>query len=325
MGGHGKSAIAFDSEQSGVIKECPSGEASKTMRDVRNRQQPLLVVALFCATAAAFSASPKEDDAMGKRLLKLKMDGVALTARNAGLEDWKKLEAEYAGLTSRNPKNAAIRDAYGDFLWGMNDHDAALREWLAGERIEPKNAEILNHLGGAYMTRGEPKAALEFYLRATDAEPENALTHFAAANIFYLFRRDVGKTEDECYKLALKHFAEAHRLAPQSSEFARAYAETFYLVPCPDWQTALKVWQHYLKLIPEKDFALLNLARVHMKLGDAENARACLAQVIDPKNERLKNRLAVRIDEEFSSVKGADSAESEKTSKPVIDEVPPLP
>ena len=62
-----------------------------------------------------------------------------------------------------------------------------------------------------------------------------------------------------------------------------------------------------------------------MKLGDAENARACLAQVIDPKNERLKNRLAARIDEELSSVKGADSAESEKTSKPVIDEVPPLP
>ncbi len=295
------------------------------MRDVRNRQLPLLVVALFCAAAAALSAPPKVEDTSGKRLLKLKMDGVALTARNAGLEDWRKLGAEYSALAERHPKNAAIRDAYGNFLWGTNDHDGALREWLDGVHIEPKNAEILNHLGGAYMTQGEPKVALGFYLRAADAAPENARTHFAVANIACLFRRDVGRTEDECYSLALRHFAEAHRLAPQSSEFARAYAETFYLIPHPDWQTALKVWQHYLKLSQEKDFALLNLARVHMKLGDAENARACLAQVIDPKNDRLKTRLAARIDAELSSEKGADSPKTEKTSKPVIDEAPPVP
>ena len=290
------------------------------MRDVRNRQQPLLAAMLFCAAAGAFAAAPERDDEVRKELLKLKMDGVKLTARNADAKEWKEFGLRYSGLVGHYPKNAEVRDAYGDFLWGMNDHDGALREWLAGERIEPKNAEILNHLGGAYMTRGEPKTALGFYLRAIEAEPENAHTHFSAANIAGLFRHDLGRTEDECYTLALKHFAEAHRLAPQNTGFARAYAETFYLVPRPDWPTALKVWQDYLKLIPEKDFALLNLTRVHMKLGDAENARACLAQVVDPKNERLKSRLAARIDEELSPEKPIVPPETEKTSKPVIDE-----
>ena len=325
MGGHGKSAIAFDSEQSGVIKNAPQERRRETMRDVRNRQQPLLLAAVFCAATAAFSAPSKEVDAAAKELQKLKMEGVALTARNAGLEDWKKLGTNYATLTAQFPKNAAIRDAHGDFLWGMNDHEGALREWVAGERIEPKNAEILNHLAGAYMAQDDPRAALGFHLRAAKAEPENARTHFAAANIACLFRHNLGKTEDECYALALKHFAEAHRLAPQNPEFARAYAETFYLLPRPDWPTALKVWQSYLNLSPEKNFALLNLTRVHMKLGDAESARACLAQVTGIENERQKNRLSARINAELSPEKAPTAAGHEKTSKPVIDEDAPRP
>ena len=119
------------------------------MRDVRNRQQPLLLAAVFCTATAAFSAPRNEDDTPAKELQKLKIEGTALTVRNAPWEDWKKLQANYATLTARFPENAAIRDAHGDFLWGMNDHEGALREWVAGERIEPKNAEILNHLAGA--------------------------------------------------------------------------------------------------------------------------------------------------------------------------------
>ena len=324
-GGHGKSAVAFDSEQSGVIKNAPQERRRKTMRDVRNRQQALLAAAVFCVVAAAFSAPRKEDDAAAKELQKLEMEGIALTARNAGGEDWQKLGENFAALTVRHPKNAAIRDAHGDFLWRMNDREGALREWLAGERIEPKNADILNHLGGAYMTQHDPKTALGFYLRATESEPGDAHAHFSAATIAGLFRHDLGRTEDESFALALKHFAEAHRLAPENPEFARAYAETFYLLPRPDWQTALKVWKDYLKLSPEKNFALLNLTRVHMKLGDAESARACLAQVTGLANERQKNRLAARINAELSP-EGAPSAdETEKTSKPFIDEGEPRP
>ena len=88
----------------------------------------------------------------------------------------------------------------------------------------------------------------------------------------------------------------------------------------PDWQTALKVWTAYLNLMPEKDFAYLNLARVHLNLGDAGNARACLARVANPANERLKNRLEERIQAELSAEKTPASPEVEKSSKPGIDE-----
>ena len=292
----------------------------ETMRDVQTRQQALLAAALFCASAMAFAAAPVEVGPAVRDLRKLEADAAALTARKAGPEEWKKLGGTYAALAARHPQNAAIRDAHGSFLWKQGEHEHALREWQAAERIEPENSDVLTHLAGAHMAQGEPKTALGFYLRAAEAEPGNAHTHFSTANIACLFRHDVGKTEDECFALALKHFAEAHRLMPQSAEYARAYAETFYLVPRPDWQTALKVWKDYLNLMPEKNFALLNLTRVHLKLGDAGNARACLAQVTGPKNERLKNRLAARIEAELTSEKRPALPETEKTSKPVIDE-----
>jgi hypothetical protein len=51
------------------------------------------------------------------------------------------------------------------------------------------------------------------------------------------------------------------------------YAETFYLLPKPDWRVALAAWEKYHVITPQKEFALVNLARVHMKLGEKAAAR----------------------------------------------------
>ncbi len=266
-----------------------------------------------------------EADAIATALQDLNLRQVALTAQGAGAEDWKTLGVDFVALVARFPESASIRDAHGGFLWERNDHQGAMREWQAGERIEPKNAAVLNHLAAACVAMGEPRAGLGYYLRATDVVPEDALTHFSAANVACLFRHDLGRTEEECFRLALKHFAEAHRLAPKNPEFARGYAETFYIVPNPDWETARMVWTKYLNIVPEKDFALLNLARVHLKRGDAENARACLSRVTGKGSEILKNRLAARIEAEISPGKTPKTPGTEKTLKPAIDENPERP
>lgn len=288
------------------------------MHDVRNRQQPLLAAALFWAvsTGCAEPAGPVQD------LAAVKAREAALLAREAGPDEWKKLGDDYAALVKKHPNDAAIRNARADWLWGMNDHDGALREWLAAEKIDPKNAAVLNHLAGTYLAMGEPRESLAFFLRASEAEPGNASTHFSAANVACVFRHDVGRTEDEAFTLALKHYAEAHRLAPLNAEYARGYAETFYMVGNPDWQTAVQVWRDYLNLMPEKNFALLNLARVHINLGETEKARACLAQVTGTEYDRLKNRLTARIDAGLSPVKPPESPKTENSPKPGIDEAP---
>ena len=295
------------------------------MHDVRNRQQALLAAALFWAGAAGFAEPAREGSVAAKDLQAVKAREAALFAGNAGPEQWKKLGNEYAALVKKHPRDLPIRVARGDYLWGMNDRDGALREWLAAEKIDPKNAKVLTHLAGTYLALGEPRESLAFFIRASEAEPGNAATHFSLANVACMFRHDAGRTEEECFTLALKHFAEAHRLAPKNPEFARGYAETFYMVGNPDWQTALKVWRSYLEMMPEKNFALLNLARVHMKLGEAENARACLAQVTGAEYERLKDRLAARIEAELPPVKPPGAPETENSPKRGIDEPPSPP
>jgi len=49
---------------------------------------------------------------------------------------------------------------------------------------------------------------------------------------------------------------------------------------------------------PQKEFALLNLARVYMKLGQKPEARAKLAQIQNPDYSKLKDRLNERMDKE---------------------------
>ena len=284
------------------------------MRDVRNRQQWLLIAAFFCLAATGFA----EKKSAARELVGLKVREAA----SGSAEEWKAIGADYAALVKKHPRDAAIRGARGEYFWRMNDRDGAVGEWLVAVKIEPKNAAVLNHLGEAHLAMGEPRESLAFFARASVVEPENALTHFSIANIACVFRHGLGKTEKECFDLALRHFAEAHRLAPQNPEFARGYAETFYMVPKPDWPTALKVWQDCLNLMPEKNFVLLNLARIHMKLGDADSARACLAQVTGPKSERQKSRLEARIEAELSPGKAAKSQGAENSPKPGIDEAP---
>jgi hypothetical protein len=62
-------------------------------------------------------------------------------------------------------------------------------------------------------------------------------------------------------RLALAEFREVSRLSPSDVEYARAYAETLYGVPNPDWWEAAAAWEHVLALSPKGDFAYLQLAR----------------------------------------------------------------
>jgi len=263
--------------------------------------------------ALAENSAPEELEALQAR-------AKLLAERKSARGDWMQLRVEYANLAKKYPSEIAIRNAHGEFLWDIENREGALREWLDAERLDPKNVVILNHLGEAYSASGEVRKSFRIYLRVTQIEPTNALAHFNVANVACLFRHEFENSEAESLSCALHHFAEAHRLAPQNAELARAYAETFYLVPNPDWKTALKVWQEHLGLVSEKNFTFLNLARVHMKLGEADEARECLQQVRGAENQRLKARLGARIDEEL-----APARKREKSPKPVIDDAGGLP
>jgi tetratricopeptide (TPR) repeat protein len=204
----------------------------------------------------------------------------------------------FAALEAEHPQSVPVKNAFAEFLWSSGEHDAALRRWRESAGLEPRNAVVLNHLGGAQLDTGNPRAALRCFGDAVAIEPTNAAYHFNLANVAFMFRHDLALPEEKAFALAMEHFADAARCAPAEPEYARAYAEAFYTLPKADWCSALAAWQHYYELTPKKDFALLNIARVHMKLGQKAEARACLARVTAQEFARIKTRLAERIDRE---------------------------
>ncbi|MEI9894024.1 MAG: tetratricopeptide repeat protein [Chthoniobacter sp.] len=228
--------------------------------------------------------------------------GVALLARQAGPEELQKLDRVFRDLEAKYPRDATIKNGHAEFLWSIGEHRHAAEAWLEAEKLDPHNAVVLDHLGGSAFAEGDVKRAASYYARAVGSAPDNASYHFSYANLIFLFRHDLHDAahpeSDNLLDEALQQFAEAARLEPLNTDYVRAFAETFYSVPKPDWREALKAWQHLSDISPAKDFALLNLARVHMKLGNKPEARANLALVQDPKFDRLKARLIERIDME---------------------------
>ncbi|HEY3901489.1 MAG TPA: tetratricopeptide repeat protein [Chthoniobacter sp.] len=219
-------------------------------------------------------------------------------------EDWQKLEGIYTNLEAKYPDAASIKNGHAEFLWSRGEERRAVDTWLAAEKLDPNSGVILEHLGGSFLGAGEVKKAAAYFVRAIQSAPENAAYHFSYANVAFLFRHELHDAahpdSDAMADEAMKHFAEAARLQPHNAEYARAFAETFYILTKPDWQTALRAWQHFYEVSPQKDFALVNLARVQLKLGQKAEARASLEGVQGPEYRGIKERLSQRAAEELN-------------------------
>ena len=272
------------------------GEAK---HDAGHRQLLAIVVAfvLVWQSATAAVPLPPPESPQGE-LRAAKLLEAALFAGKSGAEDWEKLERIYTNLEAKYPNAAAIKNGHAEFLWSRGEQRRAVDTWLAAEKLEPNNGVILDHLGGSFLGAGEVKKAADYFVRAIQSAPENATYHFNYANVAFLFRHDLHDAahpdSEAMIDEAMKQFAEAVRLQPLNAEYARAFAETFYIVPKPDWHAALQAWQHFYEISSQKDFALLNVARVQLKLGQKAEARASLERIQGAEYAGVKGRLNER-------------------------------
>ncbi len=225
--------------------------------DARQRQLPALALAVLLALGAGpgFAEAPAGPAAQ-EELRAAKLLETALFARQAGAEEWRKMEKIYASLGAKYPRDAAVKNGHAEFLWSIGEQTRAVETWEAAAEIEPENALVLEHLGGSYLAAGKVKKAAALYARAVASAPKNAAYRFTFANVTFLFRHELldATQPDEAAVLdhALAHFAEASRLEPLNLEYARAYAETFYNLAKPDWKAALAAWQRFAEITPKR-------------------------------------------------------------------------
>ena len=144
---------------------------------------------------------------------------------------------------------------------------------------------------------GRVREAAEQFFLAVRSESDNPDYHFDLGNVEFVLRRDLTAAwkidSAELLQRALFQFREASRLAPMDLEYARAYAETFYGMPNPDWKEAQVAWQHYLELSTNRDrnFAYLQLARVSLKRHKKGEALSFLDKISDSSYFEVKEKL----------------------------------
>src|SRR5436190_3685048 len=210
---------------------------------------------------------------------------LALANPNVTTKERLRVEQIYYQLVRDNPQSVPARNALAAFLWKNGKAEAAVGHWRTAQRLEPKKGEAANSLGGAYLRIGRVREAAEQFLLAVRSESDNPDYHFDLGNVEFVLRRDLTTAwkidSAELLQRALFQFREASRLAPTDLEYARAYAETFYGMPNPDWEEAQVAWQHYLKLSTNRNFAYLHLARVSLKRHKKAEALSFLDKISD--------------------------------------------
>lgn len=212
-----------------------------------------------------------------------------------------KLAAVYRQLAAKYPASSPLQLAVGDGVAELESPEAGTPYWERAASLDPKNPEAADALGAAFLRGNRVREASAQYRRATELRPDVAGYHASLANVLFLFRHELVAPpalpdEQAVLCLALAHFRRAAELSPGNLTAAKAYAETFYAFPKPDWLGALDAWQRVLALSGEnRDFAHGHLARISVRLGRKTEAENYLAAIHDPAYDRLKASLARQL------------------------------
>jgi tetratricopeptide (TPR) repeat protein len=211
------------------------------------------------------------------------------------LEDIRK---EYQDFVERHPKHVNARLAYGSFLKDTGDEDGAAGQWEAARQLAPGNPATWNNLANLYGHRGPIQKAFEYYDKAISLDSNQSVYYHNLAVSVYMYRKDAGAyyhlEEPAVFDKALELYRRAIKLDPDNFVLFSDYAESFYGTNPPRWEEGLQAWTEALKIAHddvEREGVYIHLARIHLKLGQYDQARASLDAVTNANYATLKGRL----------------------------------
>ncbi|MEO7932850.1 MAG: hypothetical protein ABIT76_06810 [Chthoniobacterales bacterium] len=207
----------------------------------------------------------------------------------------------YDDLIEHFPNEPEPHAAFGEYLLLIGRNEEAFQQWSIGLQLDPQRADILAAQSDLLLQTGQIVAAADAMEKAAQLEPKNASHLYGLAHIYTLFRRDLMASrhlsEDEMITRGTEYFRQAAELAPENLIYAKAYAETFYTQPRPDWKLARTAWESLLARSSEKDFIHTQLVRINLQLRDKAAANAHLAALTDPAFASVKAKLQRQVDQ----------------------------
>ncbi len=208
------------------------------------------------------------------------------------------IKNEYQDFIALHPKHLNVRLAFGSFLNDSHDEEGACAQWETARQLAPSNSAAWNNLANYYGHHSPVKKAFEYYGKAIELDPAEPVYYQNLAATVYLFRSAAGEyyhlDERQVFDKSLSLYRQAVKLDPDNFALFTDYAKTFYGTNPPRWKDGLAAWTEGLKVAHddrEREEVFIHLARIHLKLGDYDEARADLAMVTNADNAALKTRL----------------------------------
>lgn len=209
---------------------------------------------------------------------------------------------DYELLLRNNPSFAAGYAAYGYFLTKVDMRKEATAMLLKANQLDPDIPLVKNQLGNVLAEDGKPLQAAPYFISAIKLEPNEPLYHYQLGTLLVEARDEFLKSGEwtrEALDTAVHNaFKRAAELAPDRFEFAYRFAESFYDLEKPDWDSALKAWSALEEKAAtpiERQTMRLHAANVLIKIGKLDHARALLETVDDPKLQGQKERLRPQL------------------------------
>ncbi|MBC2606761.1 hypothetical protein [Pelagicoccus albus] len=212
----------------------------------------------------------------------------------------------YQKLVADSPNYAPVYVSYGLMLNRTGNREESYAMMLKADELDPMVPVVKNQLGNYMAEEGKYTEAYGFYMLARDMNPDEPLYHHQLGEVLVAYRdyflKDGLFAPEEIDDQIIKHFRAATRRAPQSPEHKLRYAQAYFDVENPNWETALGVWQELYKMAGseyEQQVVRLYTARVRFELGHHTAARKLLKQIDHPSLEESKNKLLDEINAEY--------------------------
>jgi len=274
----------------------------------------LLATCFLALVALSPSVRAEEDPRDAERQFRFLLSrGDELQAQSepaspADAARWKaqlhRLEGDYKHFLNDHPGHSRAMVAYGSLLYDQHREDEGMRWWEKAIAVNPQEAYAYNDLANDYGHNGHADKALRYYQKAIDLAPTEPIFRFNWATTCQMFRNEskavYGWSKEEIFQHSLEQFRQARDLVPQDFEMASTYAETFYMMPKPDWQGAYDGWQFCLKQPlddQQRQHVYANLARTCVRLGRIDEARQWLAKLTDNGQASVRRSLERKIDQ----------------------------
>lgn len=220
---------------------------------------------------------------------------------------------QYEDYLLNNPEDIYGYILYGKLLNKLGEPEHAVRQFLKADQIDPEIDVAKQQLGNYMAEHGKFQEALGFFTQAIELSPGIALYYYQIAEVMNLFRENIVLsglfTRDEIDNHMQEAFATATSLDPENRLFRFRYAESFYDVDSPDWESVLQLWktlQEGAQPGIEVEAILLHQANALVELGRFETAKTLLAQVKEPSLARSNRQVTEKIAQE-TNLTGANT------------------